>query len=71
MTIGGFLYSDVWISGISADYRDVNEGKLRVMGQLTSALAQSNGVTWLLQGEVRGGDDLIGVGVKGGVRYEW
>ena len=71
MTVGGFLYSDVWISGISADYRDVNEGKIRVMGQLTSALAQSNGLTWLLQTEVRGGEDMIGVGVKGGFRYEW
>lgn len=70
-TIGGFLYSDVAISGISQNYRDVIEGKIRVMGQFTAALAQANGMTYMLQTEVRGGDDMFGVGVKGGVRYEW
>jgi len=70
-TVGGFLYSDVWIDGISQDYQDVVEGKLRVMGQLTTALSDPNGVTYLLQSEVRGGDDMFGVGVKAGIRYEW
>ena len=70
-TIGGFLYSDVLVSGISQNYQDVIEGKIRLMGQLTTALVQANGMTYMLQTEVRGGDNMFGVGVKGGIRYEW
>lgn len=70
-TVGGFLYSDVAISGISQDYRDVQEGKLRGMGQFTAALSDNSGMTYLMQLEVRGGDDMIGFGAKGGFRYEW
>ena len=70
-TLGGFLYSDVFISGISKDFRDVVEGKIRVMGQLTSSLTSADGTTFFTQLEVRGGDDMIGFGAKGGVRYEW
>lgn len=70
-TFGAFLYSDVLVSGISRDYQEVQEGKLRVMGQITNSITDRNGMTYMLQGEIRGGDDMIGVGVKGGVRYQW
>ncbi len=70
-TLGGFLYSDVAISGISKDFRDVNEGKLRAMGQLTTSLTGADGTTYFTQLEVRGGDDMIGFGAKAGLRHEW
>lgn len=70
-TIGAFLYSDVLVNGISHDFQEVQEGKLRVMGQITNSITDRNGMTYMLQAEIRGGDDLIGVGVKGGFRYQW
>jgi hypothetical protein len=73
----GMLYSDVSINGFSVNNGDgfnnakVDEGKLRVMGQISAALVSGNGYTYTVSADVRGGEDVFGVGGKLGVRYEW
>lgn len=82
---GAFLYSDVLITGF--DYNPavtnnvnilegspvfpVDEGKLRVMGQFISTVDYANGWSYLISGEVRGGEDLFGIGSRIGARYQW
>lgn len=77
-TVGGFLYSDVIVNGfdsVSGQTGEfvgpVDEGKLRVLGQLETRLNVGNGTTYLFQAEVRGGDDVLGAAGQIGVRYEW
>lgn len=77
-TVGAFLYSDVLVNGfdsISGQTGEfvgpVDEGELRVLGQLETRLNVGNGTTYLFQAEVRGGDDVFGAAGQIGVRYEW
>ncbi|TGD98930.1 autotransporter outer membrane beta-barrel domain-containing protein [Methylobacterium nonmethylotrophicum] len=73
-------YSDVIVTGgflpgagfIAADIlARSDEGKVRGQGILAANLDFGNGVSTFLQGEVRGGENLFGVGGKGGVRVRW
>jgi Autotransporter beta-domain len=76
-TLTGLLYSDVSVDGFSAvgsggfNPATIDEGKLRVMGQISTSLVTANGYTYSLQADVRGGEDVFGVGGKLAVRYEW
>ncbi|MEQ1696447.1 MAG: autotransporter outer membrane beta-barrel domain-containing protein [Hyphomicrobiaceae bacterium] len=76
-TLGAMLYSDVVVEGFSRvnslgfNTAEIDEGKLRVMGQFSTHLIAGNGFTYSLQADVRGGEDVFGVGGKLGVRYEW
>lgn len=80
-SLAGLLYSDVLISGLSvpgtlgATFNnfpaDIDEGKLRVMGLLESRVDVGYGYTLYGIGEVRGGEDVIGFGARGGIRYQW
>jgi len=76
-TLGAMLYSDVIVDGFSKvnsagfNTAEIDEGKLRVMGQFATYLIAGNGFTYSLQADVRGGEDVFGVGGKLGVRYEW
>ena len=78
MTFGAFLYSDVLITGFESvsgqtgeAVGPVDEGKLRALGQFETKLDVGNGVTYLLQAEVRGGEDVFGAAGQLGVRYKW
>ncbi len=77
-TLTGLLYSDVAIEGLqlatnnfAADTAQVDEGKLRVLGALQTRIETPTGFTYYGQVEMRGGDDLFGLGGKVGMRYEW
>ncbi len=80
-SITGLLYSDVAINGYStgapgpgglaALSPQIDEGKLRVMGILESRVDVGYGYTLYGMGEVRGGEDYIGYGARGGIRYQW
>ena len=76
---GAFLYSDVSITGFKFDPGTLNgttvfpvdEGKIRGLGQILTTFDYANGWSYLMMGEVRGGEDLIGVGGRVGARYKW
>jgi hypothetical protein len=76
---GAFLYSDVLITGFKFDpgagngtaVFPVDEGKIRGLGQILTTFDYANGWSYLMMGEVRGGEDLIGVGGRVGARYKW
>lgn len=77
-SIAGILYSDVAISGFNvtdsafpSGFAEVDEGKLRVLGTLQSALYVGNGVTYFGEAGIRGGEDVFGIGGLAGVRYNW
>lgn len=80
-SLAGLLYSDVAINGYSTGLPGpggiapisprIDEGKLRVMGQLESRVDVGYGYTLYGTGEVRGGEDYIGFGARGGIRYQW
>lgn len=77
-TVGAFLYSDVLINGFESvagqtgeAVGPVDEGKIRALGQLETRLDVGNGVTYLLQAEVRGGGDVFGAAGQIGMRFEW
>jgi hypothetical protein len=81
-TLGAFLYSDVLINGFTftsptvgglagETVSPVDEGKVRALGQFATKIDAGDGVSYLLQAEVRGGEDVIGFGGQLGVRYEW
>lgn len=74
----GLLYSDVVVDGfaiptfgVAPGIGEIDEGKLRVLGLAQAKIDLNNGATWYGQVEVRGGEDLIGVGGKVGVRMRW
>jgi hypothetical protein len=73
--LGGFIYSDVMVTGFSNSAHPsvlkLDEGKLRGLGQMTSTLTADNGVSYQLQGEIRGGEHLLGYGAKFIVRKDW
>ncbi|RUP11239.1 hypothetical protein [Hyphomicrobium sp.] len=82
---GAFIYSDVAITGFKyslpasdtpgtvfgTNVFPVDEGKVRGLGQILTTFDYANGWSYLLMGEVRGGEDLIGVGGRAGARYRW
>jgi hypothetical protein len=75
---GAFLYSDVLITGFKFDpgadgtaVFPVDEGKVRGLGQILTTFDYANGWSYLMMGEVRGGEDLIGVDGRVGARYKW
>ncbi len=77
-TIGAFLYSDVLVEGFvgiagqtGEIVSPVDEGEVRVLGQITSNVDMGNGLSYQFLGEIRGGDDLFGIGGLIGARYEW
>ena len=76
-TLTGLLYSDVAVSGLVNDavFADsvakVDEGKLRVLGALASKIDLPSGYSYYGQVEVRGGEDVVGLGGKVGMRMEW
>ena len=74
----GLLYSDVLVEGFTLDgngfvsnVSNVDEGKLRALGQLNLALTDSYGWTYALTGEVRGGEDVIGYGGRATIRLDF
>lgn len=74
----GLLYSDVVVNGFTlsgtgftSSVSEVDEGKLRVLGQLASSVDVGGGLSFNGLVEVRGGEDLIGVGGRLGARLEW
>ncbi|MBK9077775.1 MAG: autotransporter outer membrane beta-barrel domain-containing protein [Hyphomicrobium sp.] len=77
-TVGAFLYSDVLITGFETFAGQtgeavfpVDEGKVRVLGQLETRINVGNGLSYLLQAEVRGDRDVFGAAGQLGLRYEW
>lgn len=77
-TVGAFLYSDVIINGFNGVAGQtgqfvgpVDERELRGLAQLETRLNVGNGITYLLQAEVRGGEDVFGAAGQLGIRYEW
>lgn len=77
-TVGAFLYSDVVVHGFvgvagqtGEIVSPVDEGKVRALGAVTSNLDMGNGWSYQMVGEVRGGEDLFGIGGQVGIRYEW
>lgn len=48
-----------------------DEGKLRVLGDITAQLAFENGFSLVGEIDVRGGDEYFGVGGRVGGRYVW
>jgi hypothetical protein len=72
----GLLYSDVAVDGFvftagGATALDLDEGALRVLGQLRAKVTSPEGLTYYGQVEVRGGDEYFGIGGKLGMRVEW
>ena len=68
------LYSDVVVNGFAVAGNPTlaaDEGRLRALGQLRAKVTTSDGVSYYVQGEGRGGEDYWGVGGKAGVRVEW
>lgn len=77
-SVAGLLYSDVAVDGylltttaLPPGTAEVDEGKLRALGQLNLKVDFLDGTSLYSRVEVRGGDDLIGVGGKVGARVEW
>ena len=78
LSLLGLLYSDVYVngytlggSGLAVSASEVDEGKLRVLGQLEGSVELGNGLSLIGQANVRGGEDLFGVGGRFGARLEW
>ena len=78
LSLLGLLYSDVYVNGytlagsdLAVSASEVDEGKLRVLGQLEGSVELGNGLSLVGQANVRGGEDLFGVGGRFGARLEW
>lgn len=79
-TLTGLAYDDVLVHGgfiPGAAFEgnnilaDADRGKVRGKGILAFALDFGQGVTSFVQGDVYGGQGLIGAGGKAGIRYQW
>jgi len=80
-TLGAFIYSDVAIEGLESSttgtsvagavVSPVDEGEVRVMGQVMAMVGDGHGSSYSLSVETRGGEDVFGVGGLIGYRYEW
>lgn len=78
VSAAGLLYSDVLVDGyllttaaLPPGTAEIDEGKVRVMGQLNAKVDFLDGTSLYGRVEVRGGEDVIGVGGKLGARIEW
>lgn len=77
MSVAGLAYSDVYIDGFvigSSALSSVSpsdEGKVRAMGLFETSVRNQTGQSFNLQAQVRGGEDLFGVGGRIGFRHEW
>lgn len=74
--VTGLLYDDVDVTGgVLANSPNPlilpDEGKLRGEGILTFNFYQGNGVSYLAQADIQGGEGLFGVGGKVGARVAW
>lgn len=74
----GLMYDDVYVNGYTVDgfgfptgASKVDEGKLRVLGQLEGNVDIGNGVSLVGAVNVRGGENLFGVGGRLGARMNW
>lgn len=72
----GLLYDNALVTGgVLANSPNplilAGEGELRAEGILSFNFFQGNGVSYLAQAEIEGGNGLFGVGGKAGVRYAW
>jgi len=72
----GLLYDDVLVTGgVLANAANplivADQGKLRAEGILAFNLYQGNGVSYLVLGDIQGGEGLFAVGGKAGVRVAW
>lgn len=72
------IYSDVYINGFvtnsdgfSAGFLLADQGKLRFQSIATARLLLPNGFSFYLQAQGRWGDDYLGYGGRGGIRYEY
>jgi hypothetical protein len=78
-TVTGLAYDDVKIVGgpilngafIGGQLLPSDEGKIRGEGIFAMNFDYGNGLSSYAQGIIYGGEDLIGVGGKLGVRYQW
>lgn len=77
-SILGLIYSDVLVdgftlidSGFVSTVSNVDEGKLRGLGQINLQFDTGRGVFYSTEVAVRGGEDVWGVGGRLGIRYEW
>ncbi len=73
---GAYAFSDVLIDGFAADgfgpaAFETEEGEIRALGTLQLSATWLNGMTWYSEGQIRGGEDLFGVGGKIGGRIQW
>jgi hypothetical protein len=72
----GLLYDDVLVTGgvLPNAANPVifgDQGKLRGEGILAFSFYKADGVSYLLQGDIQGGQGLFAAGGKGGVRIAW
>jgi Autotransporter beta-domain len=74
----GLVYNDVMIRGYSlnpdglpSSVLYVDQGKFRALGQLSTKVDVGRGLSYNAQADVRGGQDVVGVGGRVGARYEW
>jgi hypothetical protein len=77
-SLTGLLYDDVSIRGLtlSDDAATItavreDQGKLRAQGILNVNVAWADGFSVYGQAEVRGGEDVVGIGGKLGIRDSW
>jgi hypothetical protein len=80
LTVTGLVYDDVLIAGGFVRslafnggnlLQAANEGQPRGRGIIAWSFDHGDGLSSYVQGEVRGGDGLIGGGGKAGVRLSW
>jgi len=78
-SVTALLYDDVSVSGgfisnglfSTVPLGLADEGKIRGQGLFTVNIDNGRGVSGFIQGEVRGGSDLIGYAGRAGVRWQW
>jgi hypothetical protein len=78
-SVTGLIYSNVIVDGLVTQELTTlpvglvasDEGKIRGEGLFTLAFDYGNGLSSFVQGEVRGGQDLIGGGGRAGLRFTW
>ena len=70
-------YSDVWVDGFNftstngGTVSPVDQGKVRGLGEARAKIDMGSGLSYIVQGDVYGGQDLIGVAGQMGIRYEF
>lgn len=78
VAILGLLYSDVYVNGytlggfgLPPGASEVDQGKLRILGQLEGNVDLNNGLSLNGTVNVRGGENVVGVGGRLGARLAW